>query len=437
MKKLILFIVGLVCVAVACSCSQVPSKISSLSIGDTVPDIVFRHMLNYKDSTARLSDFAGKPIILDFFATWCGSCIAALPKLDSLQKKFSDSIQVLVVDFEPTEKVAKFLKNNPTGKKISLPFIAEDSILSNLFPHRLIPHEVWIDEKRQVEAITRASYVTANNLRDLLNKKQLHLPLKRDVMDFNINKPLFANGNGGRSDRILYRSTLCKYIDGLGVKQGIQKDSFTMRVFDINRPILSLYSTAMNGIGNRVILEVKNRTHYINDGFEAWDVWIEENGYGYEIIVPAHTPLPTIHKLMLQDLNRYLNLNGYQEKRLVACWALIIKGKTDSLFRTQGGKPEAKYGKGIQDNIFHNQPVSILISAMNSQVQAHSLVPIVIDETHYTGNIDLELHVKDIHNIPAVREALQHYGLDLIPVKRELEMFVLTEKDYKIPTPHQ
>lgn len=39
----------------------------------------------------------GRVVVLDFWATWCGPCIAASPKLDSLQKKYRDDLVVIGV----------------------------------------------------------------------------------------------------------------------------------------------------------------------------------------------------------------------------------------------------------------------------------------------------------------------------------------------------
>jgi thiol-disulfide isomerase/thioredoxin len=44
-----------------------------------------------------LEDAKGKVMIIDFWATWCGPCIAAVPKLADLQEKHEDNLMVVGV----------------------------------------------------------------------------------------------------------------------------------------------------------------------------------------------------------------------------------------------------------------------------------------------------------------------------------------------------
>lgn len=62
--------------------------------------------------TLSLSDYHGKVIILDFWATWCPPCRAEIPGFVNLQKEFKDQgFTVIGVALDKPDKVAKFYKD--------------------------------------------------------------------------------------------------------------------------------------------------------------------------------------------------------------------------------------------------------------------------------------------------------------------------------------
>ena len=156
-----------------------------LSVGDKLPDHIVRSLaFNFQPSTGN------KLIILDFFATWCTACVRELPKLDSLQKIFGTHFRVILITSQSKEIIAAFKKKNKTFSSVSFPVITGDTVFKKLFPHKYIPHEVWINEYGKIMAVTDPLGVNHENIRAFLSGKDPVLPLKMDAMDFDREKPL-------------------------------------------------------------------------------------------------------------------------------------------------------------------------------------------------------------------------------------------------------
>lgn len=56
-------------------------------LGKAAPDFA---LTNLSGKTVRLSDFKGKVVLLDFWATWCAPCRMEIPEFVQLQKQYAD-----------------------------------------------------------------------------------------------------------------------------------------------------------------------------------------------------------------------------------------------------------------------------------------------------------------------------------------------------------
>lgn len=88
--------------------TEEPEQLFFTKIGQTVPDFEF---LDSEGKTHKISDFKGKVILLNFFATWCAPCMAEMPKIESeiWQKLKKEDFVVISIGREHTvAEVKKF-----------------------------------------------------------------------------------------------------------------------------------------------------------------------------------------------------------------------------------------------------------------------------------------------------------------------------------------
>jgi thiol-disulfide isomerase/thioredoxin len=87
-----------------------PDRPALLDVGDPAPD------WKLSDSTGKehsLSGYRGKVIVLDFWATWCGPCIRAMPGLQSLHERYnSRGVLVFGVNTWEENNPVEFMKRS-------------------------------------------------------------------------------------------------------------------------------------------------------------------------------------------------------------------------------------------------------------------------------------------------------------------------------------
>ena len=85
-----------------------PAEEATLKEGSVAPDFT---VTTLDGQTVSLASLKGKPVMLDFWATWCGPCRETLPETDKISQKYKN-LTVLAVSDEDKPTVEKFVNDN-------------------------------------------------------------------------------------------------------------------------------------------------------------------------------------------------------------------------------------------------------------------------------------------------------------------------------------
>jgi thiol-disulfide isomerase/thioredoxin len=399
-----------------------------LTVGDYVPDTELSHVLNYPATSIHLPGLKDKLIILDLWSSWCSSCIAFFPHLDSLQLRYKNDIQIILVNarsrryHDDAAKINTILSRvqENTGVPVSMPVAYDCPQLDGWFPFKTLPHEVWISNGKVV-AITYPNEVVPANIDAILSGKKTFMRLKEDRFDVDVTQPLFINGNGGTGTETLYRSLLTGYLRGVNGQTGIfsKNDSIT-GLYAINQSLFTLVKMAWGDsiryIDNRVILDVDDKEHF-NIAYE--DTGAYRYQYTYELMLPPVTD-SMLHAYMQADLQRWFHISVWHEVRKMKCLVLHASLVTapGQVHYDQGEALESYYAK----KFIHNYPPADVVRLLNF----HSSTPI-IDETGSTAPISVDLP-RNLNDATALCKAFAASGLILREEERDIGVTVITDR---------
>ena len=254
-----------------------------------------------KKTSAQSADFKSKLIILDFWATWCAPCVASLPRLEEIQKKYGDKVQIITVTDESEERIRLFLAK----KNFKLPVVFDaDKKLFDAFPFKVLPHTIIIDDQNIVRAVTDSSKINDELLDKLLAKQKITLAEKKDDLNFDASQPLSGRAN------FLYQATLTPYQNGIPSQFNVYKRGtsayLNRRILAVNVGLKELYEIAYEfPTFIRTIIEVKDKSAF---------KWSEQNAFCYDLIVPEEIGDKRF-SIMRQQLDAMFPFRAAIEKR--------------------------------------------------------------------------------------------------------------------------
>lgn len=156
-------------------CSLAHASASKPKVGDRPPALGLEKLLQTPpEARASWEALKGKVVVLEFWATWCGPCVAAFPHLNGLADQFKDRpVQFIAITDESDSVVRPFLKKKPIHAWVGLD---TDRSMLTAYGVKYIPHTVVVDPEGKIAAITRPTILTAQHLEDLLAGETMLLP---------------------------------------------------------------------------------------------------------------------------------------------------------------------------------------------------------------------------------------------------------------------
>ena len=96
----------------------------------------------------KLSNFNGKPVVVNFWATWCGPCKSEMPAFENLYSRYKNDIDVMMVNMtdgthDTVEKVKEFVTQNGFTFPV---YFDTKSDAANTYSVFSIPMTLFIDK---------------------------------------------------------------------------------------------------------------------------------------------------------------------------------------------------------------------------------------------------------------------------------------------------
>jgi thiol-disulfide isomerase/thioredoxin len=154
--------------------------ISQLPTDTSAPDFSLTDIVT--NETFSLSDFQGKVVILDLFATWCPPCVDAIPKIREIFLSYSaDDLIIISIDTsdEKEQLVKDFIEEHEMEWLVAMD---NNSIVSNNYGSGYIP-TLYVIDQNQVVAYSEIGF----NFEEVLNTL--------DQLELEPTRPISSNGS--------------------------------------------------------------------------------------------------------------------------------------------------------------------------------------------------------------------------------------------------
>lgn len=121
----------------------------SAGAGEAAPSLDLHDL---KGAPHKLSDFRGKPVVLNFWATWCVPCAAEMPLLSEMQERYKDKVLFIAASIDDEDvkpEIESFIKKHK-GDALTVMTGASLDSLTDFKLKQVMPGTVFIDAEGNI-----------------------------------------------------------------------------------------------------------------------------------------------------------------------------------------------------------------------------------------------------------------------------------------------
>jgi thiol-disulfide isomerase/thioredoxin len=388
-------------------------------IGKPCPDFMLRHVKYYTKTDVSLSDLKGKWLVLDFFTSECGACIASFPRISADAKQFAGQLTYMMVG-APDVSIGPLYERFREKLHMPMPCAFDHSLFDKWAVHG-VPRVFLIDDKGIVRSISTG--LTSEQLKSFITGKG------RESAKLAYSTP---------DSTIIYGSAFSYYnpkIEQFTDPVTIVRDSTGTTTFACKgNPLSYMLNYAFWGDmvpagyhpgGDSSFYRYANKSVIETKDSALFDYSTRENRnvFDYLLRVNGDVPDSALRAMMRDDLCKYFGWQVEVETRRQACWALVATDEARHKLQSNGGHLSVTGNQKIMDFTAINYPFDQFFR----QICDEAPHTIILDRTGITGNIDFTVKGPWL-SIADIQAGLQALGLRLVPTTTQMKVLVVKNR---------